>query len=924
MQGSLYELKKKLRLVIAGSLVLSIYVAGVFASLLQHGKLLLNPFDLLALMLTGKYPWAMVLLIFILICVIFIWEVTKEWKESLYADTIGRNFKYSKEIQPYGNAHFAKPEEYADQAQVRPAKDCTGLILGQLTDDGTQCVDFNPQGMMNLFMVIFGTSGMGKSFGFVEPNLLQLAKQRRSIIVTDPSGELYTHLAAYFQQVGYKVRRFDLVTFDKTDGWDCLKFLCGLDENELSQKAQIFASSVVNNIGEGDSIYAEGATALLKAIILYVVLDKNTKEKTMKTVNEHLKAGSIQYYKTLFANACPDLKMATDAWSTIGNASENLLGNIITHLTVGLQTTQTPIVEEMLSTDDIDFEMCGQEPMVIFCRFSASDSTYKFITALFFTMGFYSLINLAEKQGAERENGSLRLDTPVTFMLDEFPSIGVIPNYDTIISNVRKYGLSIIMIAQNYPQFRKNYPYSEQSILDACSTQICLGTNNADTADYFSKRMGMMSIETESKSEDKNGTTVGNTNKGIGKAELMSGAEIMAMKDTEILIDLIKKPVIFAYKFPKFLHPEFKKTRNMKNSEIPGFYEYDRKAEVRRQEEENIRKWKEEHSGNVQPAEDNTEIKKTERIDYSTMSPMEIFTFIVRDDIQHVKDYIEKKRKQNQISASDITERQESEISVVLDKENSIGNIRKIVSLDFDDLDEYDEDAESVKENEAADNIMEDKDKMETPDNGFEPVMDLPEKGSGEAETDLEQEFPEDIPSEDFDMFDNSADIFNELFGDDSSFDPSDITDVFSDIIDDPAPMKEQEKKIPEQSAPKQMSTQPAMATPKQDKVNEPQKTSKTTQQQNTVAANPLPQTGTAEHKQLPPGAAAICEVCESPIDLATANYCRSHFEKIMCRRCQQKYRNGTRNKGIYDSGNSVYPDRFTERRGTGSLPKKS
>ena len=145
--------------------------------------------------------------------------------------------------------------------------------------------------------------------------------------------------------------------------------------------------------------------------------------------------------------------------------SPNLRGNLITNLSVQLQLLQSDLVKTVLSTDGIDLELPGKEPTALFCLFPDNHDTYRFVVSLFFSMLFTRLADLADRNTT---NGR-RLDVPVNFLLDEFPSIGVIPDFDRKIATIRKRAMNVTMIFQDITQLQNNYRDTWVTLVSNCS-----------------------------------------------------------------------------------------------------------------------------------------------------------------------------------------------------------------------------------------------------------------------------------------------------------------------------------------------------------------------------------------------------------------------------------------------------------------------
>lgn len=69
-----------------------------------------------------------------------------------------------------------------------------------------------------------------------------------SLIISDPKSELYEKTAEYLRDKGYVVRKFDLVTPQSSDSWNCLAEIEG---QELM--AQLMCDVIIRNTGSEKS-----------------------------------------------------------------------------------------------------------------------------------------------------------------------------------------------------------------------------------------------------------------------------------------------------------------------------------------------------------------------------------------------------------------------------------------------------------------------------------------------------------------------------------------------------------------------------------------------------------------------------------------------------------------------------------------------
>ncbi|MFZ8452766.1 type IV secretory system conjugative DNA transfer family protein, partial [Staphylococcus aureus] len=243
--------------------------------------------------------------------------------------------------------------------------------------------------------------------------------------------------------------------------------------------------------------------------------------------------------------------------------------------------------------------------------------------SLFFSQMFQQLYRLGDENGA-------RLPVPVDFLLDEWPNIGAIPDYEETLATCRKYGISITTIVQSISQAVDKYNKDKaNAIIGNHAVILCLGNVNNDTAKYIKEELGNATVEFETSSE---GSSSGkdsrskSSNKNVsytGRA-LLNEDEISNMQqDKAILITKNRNPKIIkklAYfkMFPNltetYIAPqnEYKRKKNQsmidKHNRLRE--EWDKKQEkIKQQKLEEYKELEEEQQ--AQEEQQNEEVKES-------------------------------------------------------------------------------------------------------------------------------------------------------------------------------------------------------------------------------------------------------------------------------------------------------------------------
>jgi type IV secretory pathway TraG/TraD family ATPase VirD4 len=149
---------------------------------------------------------------------------------------------------------------------------------------------------------------------------------------------------------------------------------------------------------------------------------------------------------------------------------------------------------------------------------------------------------------ASRENPSGKTLRRCMFMIDEFGSIGHIPDVASQLAQMRGYGMDFTLVLQGLNQLKEHYGDAKDSILGNCRYKYFCDVNDLESAKWLSETLGKKTVETLTKSESqgssKGGQTEGtSTTLGETGRALLTPDEIMLLgRDTAILLNPDTRP----------------------------------------------------------------------------------------------------------------------------------------------------------------------------------------------------------------------------------------------------------------------------------------------------------------------------------------------------------------------------------------------
>lgn len=284
-------------------------------------------------------------------------------------------------------------------AEEKAAREPGNMILGKLKR-GDLCFDMHQKGGTNVYCnsLVLGSTGTGKSFGFVKPNVMQF---NTSLVITDPAGDLTRECGPALVANGYNVKVFNVAEMKYSCRYNPFKYV--RNQQDVMTMINVFMENTDDaESGKGDQFFTKAEQCLYLAMAFYIFeVYKDQPEK--------------QNFNTMFemyqeANASEDSKRENEInefdkkfielarknpnspalkyYRIFKKGTGKTLKSILISAGVRLAFLAIPEVADLLSGDDLELETLGDRRQAIFMIIKAEDSTYNFITAMLFTQMF--------------------------------------------------------------------------------------------------------------------------------------------------------------------------------------------------------------------------------------------------------------------------------------------------------------------------------------------------------------------------------------------------------------------------------------------------------------------------------------------------------------------------------------------------------
>jgi type IV secretion system protein VirD4 len=337
-------------------------------------------------------------------------------------------------------------------------------------------------------LITLAPTRTGKGTCHIVPNLLTYPG---SVIVNDIKGENFalTHQKRLeFGQV-FRFAPFD----ESTDSFNPLDFVRRGTPTAFDD-AMLIADMMIVPSGSGDSQYwEESARGLLAGLVLYVVEhEPDASRKNLQRVRELLTRPPRQFLEFVEAKmaASPHAFVARSANMLLQKADKERSGVISTAQThtaiwespqlARATTISTFRIEELRDT-------VGSLYLVIPPEYL---STYKSVLRLMLGIAMSTMTRLPPTQS----------DRPLTFFVDEFPSLRYMQPIVDAIAYLAGYDCRLWLFAQDLGQIREVYRDKATSILANCGLRSFFGVADYETAEYVSKMAGRKTVLTSTRS----------------------------------------------------------------------------------------------------------------------------------------------------------------------------------------------------------------------------------------------------------------------------------------------------------------------------------------------------------------------------------------------------------------------------------------
>ena len=413
-----------------------------------------------------------------------------------------------------------------------------------------------------LNILVVGGSGAGKSRGFALPNIMQCCC---SMVITDPKAELLRKTGGLLEKKGYEVRVFDLINPDTSFCYNPFEYVHD-DKDVLRLISNLIQNTTPKGSQSSDPFWEKSETALLQALMLYLLHEAPPEEQNFAMIMEMLGSAQVKEededYESPLDILFDRLEMrdpdsiAVKQYHIYKQAAGKTAKFILISVGVRLAAFNLPQIAKLTNTDELDLSSMGEKKVALFCCIPDADTSLNYLVGMIYSQLFQTLYYMAD-----RVHGGA-LPVPVNCIMDEFPNVSLPNEFEKILATCRSRSIYCSIIIQNMSQLKALFKDSWESLVGNCDEFLYLGGNEKETHKYVSELLGKETIDTNTYGQTKGKSGSYSTNFQQSGRELLQPDEVRMLDNQNALLFIRGERPILDAKYDLMKHPNIRYTED--------------------------------------------------------------------------------------------------------------------------------------------------------------------------------------------------------------------------------------------------------------------------------------------------------------------------------------------------------------------------
>ena len=344
------------------------------------------------------------------------------------------------------------------------------------------------------------------------------------MVITDPKGEILRKTGGFLKQIGYEVRVFDLLNPDASFCYNPFRYVRD-DKDVLQLITNLIQNTTPPHAQSSDPFWEKSETALLQALMLYLLHEAPPEEQNFGMVMELLGSAQVKEEDESYESPLDILferlamhdpeSIAVKQYGIYKQAAGKTAKSILVSVGVRLAAFNLPQIARLTMTDELHLDDRG------------------------------------------------RLPVPVHCLMDEFANIALPKDsFLSALATMRSRGIFCSIIVQNIAQLKSMYKDSWESLVGLCDEFLYLGGNEQGTHKYVSELIGKETVETTSRSLARGRSGSSSTSHQQAARDLMTPDEVRLLPNDKALLFVRGERPVMDWKYNLLRHPNIRFTED--------------------------------------------------------------------------------------------------------------------------------------------------------------------------------------------------------------------------------------------------------------------------------------------------------------------------------------------------------------------------
>jgi len=438
-----------------------------------------------------------------------------------------------------GTAHgAARWAGQRDARRWRPRREAGSFVLGRVLGRvlGMRRTIALPDALVYVHTLLVGRSGSGKSTLLIGLLLREVDRRvPRSIVVTDPKGELYERTSAALSKTHTVLR---LNFYDpRGAGYNPLAHIGADPERALSFARTWVANTRRQDASEG-GFWDDTVLLLIQAVALH--LNALNKPGTLSQLAQYLSRTDIKaMQRELLESPDPHARDAAQGFLMHLKADPTLAEKVLTGLPLRFMGLKGEAIQAVTDHDDMPFEgmgLCAGRPIALFVQLTPGrqDTLRPFVATLFGQMW--------DAQIARANTyPDKALPRAIVNLIDEAGTIGAIAGLLHALNTLRAARIGVLLAFQSPTQMVDAYGVDAPAAFeDGCNNLLFFAGAGPTTAQWMSDTLGTRTVVSASagasRERERVFTQGGSTGKSETGAPLIGADELRALPKGTLIV----------------------------------------------------------------------------------------------------------------------------------------------------------------------------------------------------------------------------------------------------------------------------------------------------------------------------------------------------------------------------------------------------